>query len=104
MTKAVLLRVGIDSGSGGIQGPLFKDGSFEFICIPDKKSVSVHKYGTCISHNGIPYSDYFSVSQRQKMAQKHVHLDPEFNTFTYGDPTLPKRSLRKLKKGDHLIF
>jgi hypothetical protein len=104
MTKAVLLRVGIDSGCGGIQGPLFKDGSFEFICIPDKKGVSIHKYGTCISPNGIPHSDYFPVSQRKKMAQKHVHLDPEFNTFTYGDPTPPKRSLRKLENGDHLIF
>ena len=55
MTKTVLLRVGIDSGSGGIQGPLFKDGSFEFICIPDKKRVSIHKYGTCHSQNGIPH-------------------------------------------------
>ena len=46
MTKAVLLRVGIDSGSGGIQGPLFNDGSFEYICIPDRKGVSKHQYGT----------------------------------------------------------
>lgn len=104
MAKAVLLRVGIDSGCGGIQGPLFKDGSFEFVCIPDNKGVSVHRYGTCLSRNGLPHSDYFPMSQREKMAQKHVHLDPEFETFTYGDPTPPKRSLRKLEKGDHLIF
>ena len=30
------LRVGVDAGCGGIQGPLFEDGSFEFICIPKK--------------------------------------------------------------------
>jgi hypothetical protein len=33
--KIAMLRVGIDSGSGGIQGPLFGDLSFEFIPIPD---------------------------------------------------------------------
>ena len=58
MRKAVLLRVGIDSGSGGIQGPLFKDGSFEYICIPDKKGVSRHKYGTCIGRNGLAHSEH----------------------------------------------
>jgi hypothetical protein len=40
--QVVLLRVGIDSGCGGIQGPLFEDGSFDFVCIPDNKGVSVH--------------------------------------------------------------
>jgi len=45
MRKAVLLRVGIDSGCGGIQSPLFDDGTFEFVCIPDNKGVSIHKYG-----------------------------------------------------------
>ena len=104
MTKAVLLRVGIDSGSGGIQGPLFKDGKFEYMCIPDKKGVSEHTYGTLIGRNGIPHSDYFPVRKREKVAQQHVHLDPEFETFTYGDPTAPKRSLRKLEKGDYLVF
>ena len=104
MPRAVLLRVGIDSGSGGIQGPLFKDGSFDYICIPDKKAVSVHMYGTLIGKNGTPHSDYFPVRRRERVAQEHVHLDPEFETFTYGDPTTPKRSLRTLEEGDYLIF
>src|SRR5262245_11282751 len=38
------------------------------------------------------------------MAAQHVHLDPEFETFTYGDPTPPKRSLRYLELGDYLVF
>jgi hypothetical protein len=37
MRKAVLLRVGVDAGCGGIQGPLFEDGSFEFVCIPQPR-------------------------------------------------------------------
>ena len=38
------------------------------------------------------------------MAEQHVHVDPEWETFTYGDPTTPKRSLRHLKPGDFLVF
>ena len=104
MTKAVLLRVGIDSGCGGIQSPLFADESFEFVCIPDNKQVSVHKYGTLVGKNGRPHSDYFPARRQEVAAAQHIHLDPEFETFTYGDPTIPKRSLQKLERGDCLIF
>ena len=38
------------------------------------------------------------------MADRSIHFDPEFATFTYGDPTPPKAGLRHLKKGDMLIF
>lgn len=104
MRKAVLLRVGIDSGCGGIQSPLFDDGTFEFVCIPDNKRVSIHKYGNCIGKNSLPYSAYFPAPKQDSVAQQHVHLDPEFESFTYGDPTTPKRSLRRLEPGDYLIF
>ena len=33
-----------------------------------------------------------------------MHVDPEFETFTYGDPTPPKRGLRRLQAGDLLVF
>lgn len=105
MTKrVVLLRVGIDSGCGGIQGPLFKDGTFEFVCIPDRKRVSDHTYGNLIGRDGQPHVSYFPPSRRRAMTGQHVHVDPEFETFTYGDPTAPKRSLRELKPGDFLVF
>jgi len=38
------------------------------------------------------------------MARQSIHHDPEFSTFTYGDPTRPKSSLRNLEEGDILIF
>ena len=102
--QVVLLRVGVDAGYGGIQGPLFEDGSFEFICIPDNKRVSVHTYGNMTGSDGRPLSGYFAAPRRHQMAGQHVHVDPEFETFTYGDPTTPKRSLRHLKPGDFLVF
>ena len=33
--KALLLRVGIDKGCGGTLAPIFDDGSFEFVPIPE---------------------------------------------------------------------
>lgn len=102
--QVVLLRVGIDSGCGGIQGPLFDDGSFDFVCIPDNKRVSVHTYGNLVGRDGRSHSAYFPKSRQALMDSKHVHFDPEFETFTYGDPTPPKRSLRTLRRGDLLVF
>jgi len=98
------LRVGVDAGCGGIQGPLFDDGTFEFICIPDRKRVSVHTYGNMVGRDGKPLACYFPRSKRQAITDQHVHVDPEFETFTYGDPTVPKRSLRNLRPGDLLVF
>jgi hypothetical protein len=102
--QVVLLRVGIDAGCGGIQGPLFKDGSFDFVCIPDNKRVSVHTYGSIVGWNGTPHVRYFPESRRSLMTSQTVHVDPEWETFTYGDPTPPKRSLKYLKPGDFLVF
>jgi hypothetical protein len=103
-TQVVLLRVGVDAGCGGIQGPLFQDGGFEFICIPDKKRVSVHTYGNMLDRTGEPVARYFPEARRKLMAAQTVHVDPEWETFTYGDPTPPKRSLRHLNPGDFLVF
>lgn len=102
--QVVLLRVGVDAGCGGIQGPLFEDGTFEFICIPDRKRVSVHTYGNMIGRNGEPVVRYFPEGRRKLMAAQTVHVDPEWDTFTYGDPTPPKRSLQHLQAGDFLVF
>lgn len=101
--KVVLLRVGIDSGSGGMQGPIFADGSFELIPIPDTQGVGL-TYGEVCGTKGVPLSDYFPASRRAQMRHSAMHLDPEFSTFTYGDPTKPKSSLRRLDKGDLLVF
>ena len=104
--QVVLLRVGVDTGSGGIHGPLFKDGSFEFVPIWDKSNrfgVNTQTYantkGRCR-----PFIEYFPLQLRQKRQNTFIHRDPEFETFTYGDPTRPKASLRELKKGDLLVF
>jgi hypothetical protein len=102
--KAALLRVGIDAGCGGIQGPLFKNGAFEYIPIPNGPNIDPRTYGQLIGRHGQPLIDYFPYNLKLKMINKSAHLDPEFETFTYGDPTRPKAGLRKLENGDMLIF
>ena len=102
--KVVLLRVGIDSGSGGMQGPLFEDGTFEFVCIPDGFGIDERTYGNTIGRHGRPLVEYFPKSRQSKMAGQPIHIDPDFETFTYGDPTRPKARLRTLQSGDLLVF
>lgn len=102
--NVVLLRVGIDSGSGGIHGPLFEDGSFELLPIPDNSGVGARTYGNTTGLRGIPFSEYFPRSRQAAMVGQAMHVDPEFDTFTYGDPTSLKAGLRKLLPGDILAF
>ena len=102
--SVVLLRVGIDSGSGGIQGPLFSDGSFELVPIPDSSGVGLHTYGHTMGTKGRYLSEYFPGSARARAQAQSMHVDPEFDTFTYGDPTLPKAGLKNLKPQDMLVF
>lgn len=105
--KVTMLRIGIDAGSGGMQGPLFHDGSFDYVPIPDRfggVGVDERTYGNTIGLKGRRLVEYFPKSRRAAMANQPIHFDPEFDTHTYGDPTPPKAGLRHLTKGDMLIF
>lgn len=103
--NVVLLRVGIDSGCGGIQGPLFDDGSFEFIWMPDRTQADSRTYGNTIGQrSGKALIEFFPLRLRAAMAGQAIHVDPEFETYSYGDPTTPKAGLRRLKAGDLLVF
>jgi hypothetical protein len=102
--KVALVRVGIDTGAGGIHAPLFADGTFEYIPIPDRAGVDSRTYGTLTGRRGRPLCDYFPRAWQARMACQPVHVDPEFVTFTYGDPSVPKSGLRHLRSGDLLVF
>jgi hypothetical protein len=105
--QVVLLRVGIDTGSGGIHGPLFADGTFEYIPIPDGfkgKGIDSRTYGSTFDRKGRRLVEYFPESRREKVCGQSLHFDPEFETYTYGDPTSPKAGLRELEEGSILVF
>ena len=108
--QVVLLRVGIDTGSGGkFTGPLFKNGSFEYVPIRDGFNgcgISDQTYGNTRGRYGKrTLLSYFPEKLRESRRDIPIHHDPEFETFTYGDPTSPqKQGLRRLEKGDLLVF
>jgi hypothetical protein len=102
--QIAMLRIGIDAGAGGIQGPLFRDRTFEYIPIPDGFGKDNRTYGNVKGRHGNKLMEYFPESRKDKIAHQAIHFDPEFSTFTYGDPTSPKAGLRNLEKGDMLIF
>lgn len=106
--KIAIIRVGVDAGAGGggIQGPLFKHRSFEYIPIPETLGIaSKYTYGDIIGRHGRPLSDYFPSRRKAEMAKRFVHRDPEWDTFTYGTDTAGSQAgLRHLEKGDRLIF
>jgi hypothetical protein len=102
--QIVLLRVGIDTGCGGIYAPIFQDGTFEFIPIPDGWGVNRRTYGNTKGRHRRFLVNYFPVSRQLAVSTQSIHADPEFSTYTYGDPTPPKSSLRKLESGDILAF
>jgi hypothetical protein len=102
-TKILLLRVGMDLGYGAL-GPLFSDGTFEYVPIPDnpKRVSSRSVYFSQISgRRGGTIEGFVPFKYRAGPA----HWDPEFETFTYGDPGKNKRQqLLQLKNGDMLVF
>ena len=106
--QVVLLRVGIDTsdGSGGMLGPLYQDGTFELIPIKDGLRSDTRTYGNTRGAHGLNLADYFSPQRQAEMRTQAMHVDPEFETFTYGDPSLsgPKTTLSKLTHGDLLVF
>jgi hypothetical protein len=101
--KAMLLRVAIDKGTDGALGPIFEDGSFEYIPIsedPDCVTKETGTYKNTIGRNGKSFSTYLS----KGIWNRILHFDPEFATFTYGDPTPKRKDLLKLEKDDLLVF
>lgn len=102
--KVALVRIGVDTGSGGMHGSLFQDDSFEYIPIPDGFGIDPRTYGNTSGRKGRKLVEYFPQRWQAKLSDQSMHVDPEFTTFTYGDPTRPKAGLRRLEKGDLLIF
>ncbi len=98
----MLLRVGIDKGSGGALAPIFEDGSFEYIPIPeeDPDSIETRTYSNTKGWRGNPFAYYLP----PRIKDSYLHFDPEFESFTYGDSTAKRNYLLKLDEDDLLIF
>lgn len=100
--KALLLRVGIDRGTGGTLAPIFPDGTFEYVPIPEECGTnSTDTYATLRARGGGSLARFLPA----RLAGLHPHIDPDFHAMTYGDAAPRKRfQLNRLCPGDLLVF
>ena len=103
MAKGAAINVGVNTKSkwGGFRGPIFSDGSFEFIHIPWKR-----KYGMIEpppkKYSKMPYSSYVPDS----LKNEYVLVSPDFYNCTYASTTdaPANKSILGLEKADALLF
>lgn len=81
-----------------------RDFGFDYVPIPDYSDTDPRKYGTERGRHGRRLVEYFPPSRHDSMAGQSIHYDPEFTTYTYGDPTSPKARLRELEPRSLLVF
>ena len=103
--RAIAINIGANTNEPGFRGPVFPDGTFEYIPIPESKPTveSVPTYGDLAPNlrTEIPGS----------LFETPVHLDPEFSEYpfcerySYGDEHGVKAApLSELSAGDYLFF
>jgi hypothetical protein len=101
--RAIAINIGANTNAPGFRGPVYSDGTFEYIPIPESEPtrVQVPTYGDL--DLGITVPD--------EVLDVPVHLDPEFaeysccERYTYGDEHGVKAGpLSTLEMGDYLLF
>jgi hypothetical protein len=100
--KALLLRVGIDRGTGGALSPIYADGGFDYVPIPETQPTR-----RPLTFAKLPARRGGSLAAivPRRIADRPAHIDPDFDAFTYGDAALHKRrQLLRLEPGDLLVF
>jgi hypothetical protein len=88
------------------QSPLFDDGRFEFVPIPEFDPPDSNEFLTFADLRQFYKSDQplLKLFPQTPVTQKKAHDDPEFLTLTYGDNIRQKGNLRDLRPGDFLFF
>ncbi|MFC7176904.1 hypothetical protein [Halosegnis marinus] len=103
--RAVAVNVGANTNEPGFRAPVFADGTFAFVPIPESEPTrgDVPTYGDLAPHLPVEVPD--------DLTGTPVHLDPEFAGYpycerhTYGDPHGVKaRPLADLARGDYALF
>lgn len=102
--RSVAVNVGANTNEPGFRGPIYADGTFEYIPIPESEptrtDADVPTYGELDLRTDV-----------RSVAETPVHLDPTFagvhgcTSYTYGDPHGVKaRPLSGLVAGDYVFF
>jgi hypothetical protein len=102
--RSVAINVGANTNQPGFRGPIFRDGGFEYVPIPESEPTRPDA--------DVPaYADLRLETDVRAVAETPVHLDPTFagvhdrSSYTYGDPHGVKaRPLLELDAGDLVFF
>lgn len=105
--RAVAINVGANTTLPGFRGPIYPNGSFEYVPIPEREptdpDAAVPTYADLAPH--------LRTSIPGELLDRRVHLDPEFAAYprcerhTYGDEHGVKaRPISGLDPGDRLYF
>ncbi len=109
--KGCLVRVGIDQTCGGFNSPVDID-SGDYLYIPIPQGETECRAGLETPYGTVrPYLEAWNarhgttVSLPEELFSGNMHLDPDFESLTYGDQRTGRGvNLSKLDKGDFLAF
>lgn len=100
--KSVAINIGANSNTPGGRGPIYADGSFEYVPIVERDETVT---GPTFIDLGL------DATRPESIADTAVHFDPEFpeysfgEEYTYGDRHSPKIDrIAELERGDVLFF
>lgn len=104
MNKRIfIINVGANASHRGLRSPIFNDGTFLFVPIPETREPNCPLLPTYRELLGSENLKYIP----RRFYDVRVHNDPEFRSFTYGDfPEDHPRAanLKKISRGDYLFF
>lgn len=107
MPEAVAINVAANTTLPGFRGPVFPDGSFTYVPIPEREPTAepVPTYGDLAPELDLPFA------LPEELHERRVHLDPAFAEYalcdahTYGDEHGVKAGpIATLDPGDYLLF
>lgn len=113
--ELAIINVGANRSHSGLFSPLYEDGTFFFMPIPEEGTIPEPAKNQFPGCQALPtYAEFLGDSRvvphiHQRYLAKTVHNDPEFVTFTYGDNPEGRAKARAanltlLGKGDLLFF
>ncbi|MGM0604287.1 MAG: hypothetical protein ACQETB_01305, partial [Halobacteriota archaeon] len=112
MARGLAINVGANTNLPGFRGPIYPDGSFVYLPIPEREPTrrrrSVPTYGSILESSEVgPLPFAIDAATRETP----VHLDPKFagypfcERYTYGDEHAVKAGpIGELRSGDSLFF
>lgn len=104
--RVFVINVGANTTSP-LQSPMFDDGRFEFVPIPEYAPIDSNEILSFSDLRQFNHPDQPFLALYSKVSLSpgdKVHSDPEFLTFTYGDNTKQKSNLQDMRAGDYLFF